>query len=177
MINQPIPLRIKIFSILHIVFGTWGLIVTFSWLSKLNAIDRILRDLGLTSDVVIKTINFSSRTLQPVMSFLYPAMFLILLILGIGLLMKKPWARLGAIIYGFVAIAFSIWIAIAVAKGFSEISSSNQLNQVNKTIISGFTNEVTISALFSLGYQALAILSLNRPNVKATQDKRDENKL
>jgi uncharacterized membrane protein YoaT (DUF817 family) len=89
--------------------------------------------------------------------------------------MKKPWARLGSIIYGFVAIAFSIWIVIMVATGFSEISSSNQLNQVNKISISGFTSEILINALLNLGYQTLAILSLNRPNVKASLDKRDEN--
>lgn len=75
--------------------------------------------------------------------------------------MKKSWARLGTIIYGFVAIAFSIWIAFAAATGFSEVSSSNRLNQADKTIISGFTNEVTISALLNLGYRALAILSLS----------------
>jgi hypothetical protein len=180
MINQPIPLRIKIFSILHIVFGTFGLVVTFSWLSKLSAINEILKELGLTSEVAIKAMNFSSKTLQPVMSFLYPAMSLILLILGIGLLLKKPWARLGSIIYGFVAIAFSIWIVIMVVTGFSEITSSSfsdQLNRANQIIITGFTGEVAISALFNICYQALAILSLNRPNARATQDKRDENKL
>lgn len=100
-----------------------------------------------------------------IQTFLGPVLAVILLALGIGLLMKKPWARSNAVNFGYVQIVLVIIGAIVTAIGFWGGSRSSD-STAQAMAIGGMVGAV-MGALFGSIYPILTIIFMSRPNVKA----------
>lgn len=158
MESQSVPGSVKIFGILNVVFGSFGLVTTPFSLTKLDESIQVFEQLGASS-LAIQWIKISS--------WLSPLLSLTLLVLGIGLLMKKPWGRTGSVAYAFFSIALGILSMILILRAFSGGASSG-----DPTAIGGIIGGA-IGGLVGLIYPILTIVFLNKPDVKAALERRN----
>ncbi|NJO52413.1 MAG: hypothetical protein HC840_26825 [Leptolyngbyaceae cyanobacterium RM2_2_4] len=157
MEGQTVPSSVKVFGILNIVFGSFGLVTSPLGLLNLNQSIQVFENFG-ASPLTISWIRFSA--------WLSPLLSLALLILGIGLLMKKPWGRSGSIIYSYISIALGVLSMILVVGAFS-----SGLESGDPAAIGGIIGGV-IGSLVGLIYPILTIVFLSKPNVKAALERR-----
>lgn len=107
---QPIekPTSVTVFGILNIVFGGLGLICTpFSLLLGVSAAQKTME---MTSAYKMWTIASG---------FIGIGFSIWLLVLGIGLVTMKRWARSGSVIYACVAI---VWTLVGVGINLAALS-------------------------------------------------------
>jgi hypothetical protein len=158
MESQTVPSSVKVFGILNIVFGSFGLVTSPLGLLSLDQSIQIFQNFG-ASPLVIGWVRLSA--------WLSPLMALILLTLGIGLLMKKPWGRSGSVIYAFVSIAIGILSMVVIVGAFS-----SGLESSDPAAIGGMIGGV-VGGLVGLIYPILTIIFLNKPNVKVALERRN----
>ncbi|MBD1866382.1 hypothetical protein H6F88_26940 [Oculatella sp. FACHB-28] len=158
MEGQTVPSSVKVFGILNIVFGSFGLVTSPLGLLSLDQSIEFFENFGANS----ATIGWFRAS-----AWFAPLMALALLILGIGLLMKKPWARSGSIIYAYIAIAIGILNMIFIVGIFSGGLASS-----DPAAIGGIVGGV-VGGLVGLIYPILTIIFLSKPNVKAALERRN----
>jgi hypothetical protein len=158
MEGQTVPGSVKVFGILNIVFGSFGLVTSPLGLVSLDQSIEVFESFG-ANPMAIGWVRASA--------WLSPLMALALLILGIGLLMKKPWGRSGSIIYSYIAIAIGILSMIFIVGVFS-----GGLESSDPAAIGGIVGGV-IGGLVGLIYPILTIIFLSKPNVKAALERRN----
>jgi hypothetical protein len=149
MASRSVPTSVRVFGIVNTAFGTLGL------LSGLNSAVNMK-----AAKAAYKTMKMPSGLIQlaNVQMVIAPLMSLVLLALGIGLLMKQPWARSASVYYAMFVIGFgvlSLVATIAVAAG----AMSNPM--AIATIVASF-----VGLLFGAVYYGLMIYFLNKPEVK-----------
>ena len=104
--------HVKILAILHIVFGALGVLAAVV----------VLAIFGGISALVVANHSPDSATAVPVLGFIGVAIFIAVLVLslpgliiGIGLLHFKPWARLGGIVLSaFDLLGFPFHTALGI---------------------------------------------------------------
>jgi hypothetical protein len=159
--GRPIPGVVRVFGILHMVFGSFWLVKSFaSLIRRLDTTSDLGESLGV-GEIAIQWFRLS-RIITPILS-------LVLLMLGIGLLLKKPWGRSGSIIHSYVAIALSIINAAVFA---SILLPSFTKASEHRAMAIGFIITGIVSVMSSSIYPALTIIFMSKANVKAALERR-----
>jgi hypothetical protein len=152
MTSQTVPTSVKVFGILHCIFGTLGLAIGAASLTQVEQSLATFKSIGLGGGMLEGWLRFSS--------YLSPLLSLILLILGIGLLLKKPWGRSGSIIYSYVGIALTVIGVIITAISFSSSGAGG-----GPGLIGALFGSI-LGGIISVIYPILTIVFMRRPNVK-----------
>jgi hypothetical protein len=152
MTSQTVPTSVKVFGILHCIFGTLGLVLGAASMTQVEQSLAVFKSVGLNSGILEGWLRFSA--------YLSPLMSLILLILGIGLLIKKPWGRSGSIIYSYAGIGLTVIGVIITAIGFSSSGAGGGPGLVGALVGSIF------GGIISVIYPILTIVFMRRPNVR-----------
>jgi hypothetical protein len=143
------PTSVTVLGILNIVFGGLGILCTPVGLVAIFIVPN-----AMNTTAVSKTWLLISSIVGIFCSFL-------LLIVGIGLLKLKRWARIWTLGYGWFAIAWGIvGIVVNIA-----LAASGELGNTPEMIggaIGGFCG-----GIIGLAYPILLIIFMSKPNVKA----------
>ncbi len=153
MEGSSVPISVKIFGILHTLFGSVSAVIgLYNLVNFRNAIAAFellgFTDIGITWLQVSSVIGFIAA--------------LILLTLGIGLLAKKPWARSSAVLFGYLSIALNIVNALALVLTLPNLNSTRTL----------FIAGAIVGTILQSVYPLLTIIFMSRPAVKAAFDRR-----
>ncbi|NJP11867.1 MAG: hypothetical protein HC866_22305 [Leptolyngbyaceae cyanobacterium RU_5_1] len=124
------------------------------------------------TSAVYEKLGFGSITLEwfKVSVFLAPVLAITFQVLGIGLLMKKPWARSGAVNFGYVSIVITILDGILTVAGFPGSPGSDNPN-AGAMGMGGLILGILRAILGSI-YPLLTIILLNQPIVREALDRR-----
>jgi len=147
------PAAVTVFGILNIVFGALGL------LSMPCAVFVMLV-------MPVKIMN-PSRAAKAWLVFSHLVGFVVtilLVVVGIGLLKLKAWARKWAIGYGWFAIVWGV-IGIIINIILMTSGAYGYSHDAAQTAIGG-TIGGTVGGLFGLIYPILLIVFMHKPNVK-----------
>lgn len=143
-----LPLAVKVFGVLNIVFGALGLLCT-----------PILFWAGAASEEIYGHSAFMMQWLR-VSPFVYLIGSMILLASGIGLCLRRSWARklaVGFALFSLLFTSFELVVTIAT------LLSSPMADEFAR--IGGIVGSVVASGV-SLLYDGLLIFFLTRPTVK-----------
>ncbi len=154
MTSRSAPVVVKVFGILHLIFGSLSLVTAPIGFLNRDSSAETFTLLGVSAAYL----NWFKVSL-----FLSPVLALILIILGIGLLRKQSWARSGSIIYSMIGIVLGITSMMITLIGFSGINSDS----ANATLVLGIRIGAIIGGIVGLIYPILTIFFMTRPNVKA----------
>uniref|UniRef100_A0A832H416 Uncharacterized protein n=1 Tax=Oscillatoriales cyanobacterium SpSt-402 TaxID=2282168 RepID=A0A832H416_9CYAN len=143
-----VPASVKVFGILHTIFGSFSAAIGLYNLFNFGNAIAVFELVGFTKTGIV-WLQISS-----IISFVAA---LVLLALGIGLLAKKPWARSGAVIFGYVSIALNIFNALVIVFTFPNRESTGTL----------FIAGAIAGAVLQSIYPVLTIFFMSRPAVKA----------
>jgi DNA-directed RNA polymerase subunit RPC12/RpoP len=158
---QPIegrPTSVTVFGILSIVFGGIALVCIPSSLVTLMGLAR--HGSVNVDPTALDIVGIAIRTLL--------AAFLV--VVGIGLLNQKRWARIGGIVYGFAAIAVGLW-------GLSQavpVVVNNMQNHVNSSsaqqagYVAGTAIGAVMGALLAMIYPILMVIFMTKPKAVAS---------
>ncbi len=142
------PTSVTVFGILNIVFGSLGLlcmplvlIASFVWPDGMN---RPVWDTAWT--VLSDAVGFVSSIL--------------LIVLGIGLLHLKAWARVWCLGYGWFAIVWGL-VGMAITIPLLTSIAGEHRHIAVAVVVGGVCGGLT-----GLIYPALLIIFMQRPNVK-----------
>jgi hypothetical protein len=164
--GRPIPVAVKVFGILHTVFGSFGLVTAPFGFLNMDTSLALYQSLGM-GDLIIQWLRISI--------IISPFFSIALLALGIGLLLKKPWGRSGSIIYGYAAIALAIINAIIFAISLSQATGAatgaTDAGVQQATAIGGMIGGI-FGALAGSIYPILTIIFMSKANVKAALERR-----
>jgi hypothetical protein len=153
-----LPTAAKVFGILNCVFGGFALVVSPLSLLQVGSMTEIYQKIGLNSF----TISWLSFTIV-----IAPVMALALLAFGIGLLLKKPWGRVGSVFYGLGVVALNILtiliLGIGVLAAFGSIGSEDATTRAG--LIGGAIGGL-VGGVFGSIYPGLLAFFLSRPVVK-----------
>ena len=151
-VPQPVrparPMAVTVFGILNIVFGSLGLLCVPVALITMFAAPNMMNAGGGTR----------AWTLVASAVGLFCTIFLI--IMGVGLLYLKAWARTGSLAYGWFAI---IWGIIGMAVNFAAFASV--AHGSSPDVMFGMIGGV-IGGLIGMVYPILLIVFMRRPNGK-----------
>lgn len=153
--NKSVPTSVKIFGILHIVFASFSLVTSPLGIANLEQSLAIFQELGI-GGITLTWLRIST--------YLSPVLAIALLILGIGLLKRKPWGRSGSIIYAYITIAIAILGGIMIAVGFSGATGSGDQSGA---VAAGAMVGAVLSAVLGMIYPILTIVFMSKANVKA----------
>ncbi|PSB02200.1 hypothetical protein [Merismopedia glauca] len=160
MESRPYPKSVKVFEILNLIFGSFGLAITPGNFANLDRSLNQLESLGFSA-------NFSQWL--RIINYLSPLIAVILLILGIGLILKQSWSRSGSVIYGWIAIAFNLLSAVIVGIGFGSTLNSGE---ASIAVAIGAIFGAFLGALVGSIYPILTVIFLSKPEVKAALERR-----
>jgi hypothetical protein len=152
MASRTFPTSIKVFGILDLVFGTIGL------LSSLNSVAKFSQIQQMTKQVPAFAKLAPLIPIQMIVSTLIP---IVLLIVGIGLLQRQPWARSFSIYLGIFVISFGVLNLLATAVMLGGVADPFSIAMIIGTLV---------GVLFGSIYYGLMIYFLTRPEVKAAMD-------
>jgi len=168
--NSPLtstPIVVTVFGILNIVFGAVGLtsgLAVVGQLTILLLLTESYRRAGTGTGGIATWLQLYALFAPIFAAILLIVLVLavVLLILGIGLLRRKPWALFGTIIFSYVSIAFVILYGTFTVIGFFNAPIGFVPSPIGKAIRQVFV------ILGSLIYPALTLVFLNKASVKAT---------
>ena len=147
------PTAVTVFGVLNIVFGALGLL---SMPCVMILIFAMPRDF-MNPTRAVKAWLFFSNVIGFVVAIL-------LIIIGIGLLKLKAWARKWAIGYGWFAIVWGV-LGIIVNLILMTSGAYGYSHDAAPGAMSGMIGG-TVGGLFGLIYPILLIVFMQRPNVK-----------
>lgn len=153
--SRAVPTSVKVFGILHIIFGSFSLVTGLAGLGSLDQSLTTLQQFGIS--------GFALDWMR-ITSYLAPILALALLILGIGLLMKKSWGRSGSVIYSYIAIALAILNGIIIGIGFSGATGPN--GEGGGAFAIGAMVGALVGSVVGMIYPILTIIFMNKENVK-----------
>jgi len=142
------PNSVTVFGILNIVFGTLGL---------------MCMPVGLIAILAVPNAMNTAATVKAwllVSGVVGLACTIFLIVVGIGLLYLKAWARTGSLVYGWFAI---IWGIIGTVVNFGLIPSGGY--GISRDALTGTIHGI-IGGLIGLIYPVLLVIFMQRPNVR-----------
>lgn len=142
------PTSVTVFGILNIVFGTMGLMCMPVGLIAMFAMPQVAHQAAMP------------RAWLLLSSAIGLASTILLIIVGIGLLYLKAWARKGSVFYGWFAIIWGI-IGTGLNIWFMTSRIQGSAEMVLPSMIGG-----ACGGLIGLIYPVLLIIFMQRPNVK-----------
>jgi len=142
------PTAVTVFGILNIVFGSLGLLCMPVGLIAILAMPN-----AINTAATVKAWMLLSGVVGL-------ACTIFLIVVGIGLLYLKAWARTGSLVYGWFAI---IWGIIGTVVNFGLIPSGGY--GLSHDALPGTIHGI-IGGLVGLIYPILLIVFMRRPNVK-----------
>ncbi len=142
------PTAVTVFGILNIVFGS------------LDLLCMPVALIGIFAAPNMMNVGGGTRAWTMVSSAVGLFCTIFLIIMGIGLLYLKSWARTGSLAYGWFAI---IWGIIGMAVNFATFSSAAHGSSPDATF--GLIGGV-FGGLIGMIYPILLIVFMRRPNVK-----------
>lgn len=157
METAKLPTAAKVFGILHCVFGGFGLVVSPINFFTIGIATQMYEQMGM-GDSLINWMKISI--------YLAPIFALITVILGVGLLMKKPWGHQGAVIYAIFMIGFTLISSTITTIGMVQLLGTNTSSaEAAGRAIGGVIGGV-FGGLAACIYPALLLFFLTRPVVK-----------
>jgi hypothetical protein len=149
MASRSVPTSVRVFGIMNTVFGTIGLLAGINSAVTLGQAQEAYKVLNMPTGLM---------QLAKVQMVISPIMSLILLALGIGLLMRQPWARSASVYYSMFVIGFGILSLVAtIAVIGGDMSNPMAIAAVIGSVV-GF--------LLGAIYYGLMMYFLNKPEVK-----------
>ena len=142
------PTAVTVFGILNIVFGSLGLLCVPVGLIAIFAMPNAMNTAG-------------SNTVWMLLSGVVGlACTIFLIVVGIGLLYQKAWARTGSLVYGWFAIIWGI-----IGAGLNIWLMTSRVEAYSPSIIPSMIGGV-FGGLIGLIYPILLIIFMRRPSVR-----------
>jgi hypothetical protein len=152
MASRTFPTSIKIFGILDLVFGTLGLLSSLNSLVNFSQVRQSYKMFPAFAKL---------SGWMPIQMLISALITIVLLILGIGLLKRQPWARSFSVYLGIFVISFGLLNLLVTA-----VMLGGGGDLLSITMIIG----TLFGVLFGSIYYGLMIYFLTRPEVKAAMD-------
>lgn len=146
---------VKVFGILHLVFGTLSLVIAPLNFSGLDTTLELLQVTGLYRSWLQFTV------------FLSPVLAIIMIVLGIGLLRYAEWSRRGSIYLAIFSIVFSLLDVLVSAIGFAG-QLGNAGSPETAGVAFGAMIGTVIGSIIGMIYPILMLILLTRPVAKAS---------
>jgi hypothetical protein len=143
------PAPVTVFGILNIVFGSLGLLCMPLGLIAIFAVPN-----AMNTTVTVKAWMLLSGVVGL-------ACTIFLIVVGIGLLYLKAWARMGSLLYGWFAIIWGI-IGTVVNFGVIPLGGYGFSHDAVPGVIGGI-----LGGLIGLVYPILLVIFMRRPNVRS----------
>jgi hypothetical protein len=154
MTSRSVPVVVKVFGLLHIIFGSFGLVAApFGFLNRSTSA-------GLFSQLGVSPIYLTWFEISLVLG---PILSLILIVLGIGLLRRQSWARSGSILYSVISIILTILSTAITLVGFAGVGGETP----DFAAVIWIRIGAIIGGVIGLIYPILTIIFMTKPNVKA----------
>lgn len=142
------PTAVTVFGILNIVFGSLSLLCMPVGLIAILAVPNAMNTAAT---------NKAWLLLSGVVGL---ACTIFLIVVGIGLLYLKAWARKGSLVYGWFAIIWGL-VGAGLNIWFMTSRAEGNLEMVLPTVIGG-----ACGGLIGLIYPILLVIFMQRPNVR-----------
>jgi hypothetical protein len=150
--SNNLPTAAKVFGILNCVFGGLSLAVAPVNFVGLENNLNVYRDLGM-GELLLSWLSISV--------YISPVLALVLLVLGVGLLLKKPWGHKGAIIFAIISIVVAIINFLLVIISFGQAAGGGDPKAIGG-MIGG-----AIGGALGMIYPILTVFFLTREKVKS----------
>lgn len=144
--NRRILIFVQVVGILNLLFGLFGALISPMFFLTENRVMMFYSGY-ITNGIT----NLSMLT--------FPLMVVLLLVTGVGLVLKREWGRRGAVITAYFVLAVHSFAAIAV---MMLVSTVLERNVFNSDILAG-----VLGTILSLAYPGASLIFLTRPAVKA----------
>jgi hypothetical protein len=152
MASRTIPTAVKVFGIIDLVLGGFGLLSALNSLANFSKVQQMYQQvpaLGKLAPLI--PIQMAVTTITPI----------ILLVLGIGLLKRQDWARSSSVYFAMFVIGFGILNLLATVV---------MMGGASEPIMIGIIVGSVIGFLFGALYYGLMIYFLTRPAVIEAMD-------
>ncbi len=152
MASRTIPTSVKVFGIIDLVFGSLGLLSALNSLANFSQVQKVLQSVPAMGKLApLIPIQMAVSTITPI----------VLLILGIGLLKRQPWARSFSVYFAMFVIGFGLLNLLATVV---------MLGGASEPIMIGIMLGTAFGVVFGAIYYGLMIYFLTRPEVIEVMD-------